>query len=80
MRSGRYGSQGEVLDEALRLLSERDPCQFAEDQADPDAPESVPAWQRILENMKSVPDEVFDRIPADSAEQLGHYLYGTSTI
>ncbi len=40
-------------------------------------PAAVPAWQRIIENMKAVPDEVFDRIPADSSAQLDHYLYGT---
>ncbi len=37
----------------------------------------LPAWKRLLENMKDVPDEVFDRIPADSSAQLDHYLYGT---
>jgi hypothetical protein len=42
-----------------------------------DEPARVPAWKRIIESMKAVPDEVFDRIPADSSEQLDHYLYGT---
>ena len=36
-----------------------------------------PVWKRIIENMKTVPDEVFDRIPDDSSVQLDHYLYGT---
>jgi hypothetical protein len=27
--------------------------------------------------MKDVPEDTFDRIPADSSEQLDHYLYGT---
>jgi hypothetical protein len=27
--------------------------------------------------MKDIPDEEFDRMPADSSEQLDHYLYGT---
>ena len=35
----------------------------------------LPAWKRIVETMKAVPDEVFD--PADSSEQLDHYVYGT---
>jgi hypothetical protein len=30
-----------------------------------------------LENMQAVPDEVFERIAADSSEQLDHYLYDT---
>jgi putative addiction module CopG family antidote len=77
MQSGRYRSEKEVLDEALRLLKQRDQGQGAADQAEPAASEPVPAWQRVLDNMKVVPDEVFDRIPADSSEQLDHYLYGT---
>jgi predicted DNA-binding protein len=36
-----------------------------------------PAWEQVLENMKAVPDAEFERIPADSSEQLDHYLYGT---
>jgi hypothetical protein len=27
--------------------------------------------------MDGMPDEVFDRIPADGSEQLDHYLYGS---
>ncbi len=75
VRSGRYASEGEVLDEALRLLSRRDRGQVSADQPATTGP--VPAWQRVLDNMSAVPDEVFDRIPADSSEQLDHYVYGT---
>jgi hypothetical protein len=45
--------------------------------SDADEPARVPAWKRIIESMNAVPDEVFDRIPTDSSEQLDHYLYGT---
>ena len=75
VRSGRYKSEGEVLDEALRLLHEREQGQEPENQ--PDAAVPVPAWQRVLDHMNAVPDEVFDSIPADSSEQLDHYIYGT---
>lgn len=77
MQSGRYTSENEVLDEALRLLRQRDEEQEKVTQAESAAPELVPAWKRVLENMKAVPDEVFDRIPVDSSAQLDHYLYGT---
>ena len=77
MQSGRYRSGNEVLDEALQLLKQRDQGQGLADPSEPAASEPVPAWQRVLDNMKAVPDEVFDRIPADSSEQLDHYLYGT---
>jgi putative addiction module CopG family antidote len=77
MQSGRYRSENEVLDEALQLLRQRDQVQRTGDQAEPLASEPVPAWQRVLDNMKAVPDDVFDRIPADSSEHLDHYLYGT---
>ena len=77
MQSGRYRSENEVLDEALRLLKQRDQGQETANQSEPAASELVPTWQRILDNMKAVPDEVFDRIPVDSSEQLDHYLYGT---
>lgn len=40
-------------------------------------PAGTPIWMRIIESMKAVPDEVLDRIPADSSEQLDHYLYGS---
>ena len=75
VRSGRYASAGEVLDEALRLLHQREQGRLPENQ--PDAAGPVPAWQRVLDHMNAVPDEDFDRIPADSSEQLDHYIYGT---
>ena len=77
MQSGRYRSENEVLDEALRLLEQHAQVRGSIDQAEPAASEPVPAWQRVLDHMNAVPDEVFDRIPADSSEQLDHYLYGT---
>ena len=38
---------------------------------------AVPAWKQVLDNMKDVPDEDFDRMPSDCSEQLDHYIYGT---
>ena len=75
VQSGRYASEAAVLDEALRLLQQRDQEEEA-DQSKESVTEAMPAWKRVIENMSEVPDEVFDRIPADSSEQLDHYLYG----
>lgn len=35
-----------------------------------------PIWEEILENMKDVPEEVFDRLLKDGASQVDHYIYG----
>jgi hypothetical protein len=34
-----------------------------------------PAWRRVVKTMEDVPDSVFEGIPADSSEQLDHYIY-----
>jgi putative addiction module CopG family antidote len=71
--SGRFASEDEAVAEAVRQVK-----RWEQEQAvHVPAPEALPAWQRVLENMKDVPDAVFDQIPADSSEQLDHYLYGT---
>ena len=40
-------------------------------------PDALPAWKQVLDNMKDLADDEFDRMPADSSEQLDHYIYGT---
>ena len=42
-----------------------------------ESPAAVPAWQLVLDHMSDVTDEEFARMPADSSEQLDHYVYGT---
>lgn len=77
VRSGRYRSEDEVLDEALSLLHLRDQAEDDATQHVPPVNEPLPPWKQVLETMRAVPDEEFDRIPVDSAEQLDHYLYGS---
>ena len=36
-----------------------------------------PIWEQILEMTADVPDEEWDKLPTDLAEQHDHYLYGT---
>ena len=45
------------------------------DDAGPDT-NHRPIWEMITDRMKTVPDEVFDRLPKDGASQVDHYLYG----
>ncbi len=33
-------------------------------------------WEKIEERVKQMPDEVWERVPEDGAEQHDHYLYG----
>jgi hypothetical protein len=35
-----------------------------------------PIWEVIVDNMKDVPPEEFEKLPKDSASQIDHYLYG----
>ena len=36
-----------------------------------------PIWERILERTAAIPDEEWDNLPTDLAEQHDHYIYGT---
>jgi hypothetical protein len=41
-----------------------------------DKANEAPIWEVVMEIVSCVPDEVFDRLPADAASQVDHYLYG----
>ncbi len=75
VQSGRFASERDAITEAVRLLrlTEDGPAP----KTAPEIPPATPAWQRVLHIMGSVPDSVFDRIPADGSSQLDHYVYGT---
>jgi putative addiction module CopG family antidote len=75
VQSGRFASEDEAITEAVRLLRQREPEH--DESAENTVAAAEPVWQKLLRIMSTVPDEVFDRIPADSAEQLDHYIYGT---
>jgi hypothetical protein len=67
--------------EQMRELRRQLDSELASAEANPAAaaepPTTVPAWQRVLDNMSDVPDEEFARMPANGSEQLDHYVYGT---
>src|SRR5262245_6040546 len=86
--SGHYASEDEVLEQAVRMLKDRAEGEGlegkkdirrrveAEDQSS-DVPKRKPIWEVAIERMSIVPDDELERLPADGAEQLDHYLYGT---
>jgi Arc/MetJ-type ribon-helix-helix transcriptional regulator len=73
--SGQFPSVEDAVAGILRRVKASEQEEVV--QTTPPAAKPVPAWQRLLENMRNVPDEVFDHMPSDSSEQLDHYLYGT---
>jgi putative addiction module CopG family antidote len=40
-------------------------------------PVRKPIWERAAELRKTIPAEEWDKLPADGARQLKHYLYGS---
>ena len=79
VHTGHFASADDAIAAAWRAFEQPDRGQSQQraDQSESATVKSVPVWKRVLDNMQAVPDEVFERIPADSSEQLDHYLYGT---
>jgi Arc/MetJ-type ribon-helix-helix transcriptional regulator len=73
--SGRFASEQDAITEAVRLLRQFDPKSNLQNPDTSIPP--VPAWQRLLNIMGDVPEDVFERMPTDGAEQHDHYIYGT---
>jgi len=82
VHSGRYASVDDAMIEAASLLVQRlkqeqaQAMPAAAGQADA-AQTRKPVWERILERSAAIPDEEWDKLPTDLAEQHDHYLYGT---
>lgn len=80
---GRFRSLDDAMAEAARLLvtlqlsqPANEPAQPSIEQA-PTATTHKPIWEQVLELTKDVPDEEWDKLPVDGAEQHDHYIYGT---
>jgi Arc/MetJ-type ribon-helix-helix transcriptional regulator len=71
---GTYGSEAELVADALRLLRERH--QRHEGRPHNGAPE-VPIWEAFEDSLNEIPVEELNRLPPDAAEQHDHYIYGT---
>jgi Arc/MetJ-type ribon-helix-helix transcriptional regulator len=79
VQSGHFASADDAVAAAWRAFErlEQGQSQQRADQSESAIVKFVPVWKRVLDNMQAVPDEVFERIPADCSERLDHYLYGT---
>jgi Arc/MetJ-type ribon-helix-helix transcriptional regulator len=78
VHSGHFASVDDAMTEAASMLLQRlrqDQLQAAPPQAE-SAPITKPIWEKFEEIAAGIPKEVWDTIPADSSEQLDHYLYG----
>jgi Arc/MetJ-type ribon-helix-helix transcriptional regulator len=80
VHSGRFKSVDDAMTRAATLLVQELDQEQA--QAKPPAgdagaaPTHKPIWERILERSAAIPQEVWEKMPADSSEQLDHYIYG----
>jgi hypothetical protein len=59
-----------------KLTEARQPIASAGSEPTP-AHSGKPIWERILERSAAIPDEEWDKLPVDGAEQHDHYIYGT---
>ena len=60
----------------LPLERQQQILDFVEFLAEKHKPQKT-IWEKIDEITKDVPDEVWDKLPADGAENHDFYLYGT---
>jgi Arc/MetJ-type ribon-helix-helix transcriptional regulator len=74
VHSGRFASEDDMVATAVREFLRRS---LAEASPAPVASSSQPVWEDILELTADVPDEEWDKLPTDLAEQHDHYIYGT---
>src|SRR5271157_3911874 len=82
--SGRYQSADEVVRESLKLLDEREnggPAANAVPERPEPATEKAEKVSDIIELFTpiwaSVPDEEWEKLPRDLAQNYEHYLYGS---
>jgi Arc/MetJ-type ribon-helix-helix transcriptional regulator len=77
---GRFASVDEAMAEAARLLllRERPHEPPSEEQPGPaPTPPRKPLWEVFQEIAASIPDHVWESMPADGSKQHDHYIYGT---
>jgi hypothetical protein len=69
----KASAQGLSLKDWLKKLAIGEPKTVARPCLNGD---DRPIWEIITEQMKDVPDQVFDVLPKDAASQVDHYVYG----
>jgi Arc/MetJ-type ribon-helix-helix transcriptional regulator len=83
VHDGHFASVDAAMIEAATLLLRRLELERP-DAAAPAAPDKAaaaptrkPLWERAAELRKTIPEEEWAKLPADGAEQLDHYIYGS---
>ena len=82
VQSGHFASVDDAIASAWRAYHghrHKGQAETAQPTADQEAPaiDHKPIWEEILELTADVPDEEWDKLPVDGAEQHDHYIYGT---
>jgi Arc/MetJ-type ribon-helix-helix transcriptional regulator len=77
VESGRFPSVDAAMTDAAGLLLEKLKQSEANPPAASSSQQQKPIWEEIVEMTADVPDEEWDKLPTDLAEQHDHYLYGT---
>jgi hypothetical protein len=67
--------EGLTVDAWLQRMAEQ--YALAPPPSSTSLPDQRPIWEIIAERMKTVPAEVFERLPQDGASEHDHYLYGS---
>jgi Arc/MetJ-type ribon-helix-helix transcriptional regulator len=73
VQSGQFPSVDEAVATAWRAFALQQPIT----QESSAQPKRKPVWERIQDLTADVPDEEWNKLPTDLAEQHNHYLYGT---
>lgn len=73
---GRFASEAEAIAEAVRLFRQNGspppPTEPGPAPRPTDGAGSMPAWERMIDLMKDLPDSAFDAIPTDLPELHDH--------
>jgi Arc/MetJ-type ribon-helix-helix transcriptional regulator len=86
VHNGHFASVDDAMAEAACLLLQRLKQEQTRQNAAPASaptdrpaasPNRKPLWERAAELRKSIPEEEWAKLPADGAEQLDHYIYGS---
>ncbi len=80
VKRGNYGSEEDVLKEALHLMLKRrsDTTQSGEAEANTvQSGRAKPIWEVAADLRKTVPASEWEKLPTDGAEQLDHYIHGS---
>jgi Arc/MetJ-type ribon-helix-helix transcriptional regulator len=73
VETGQYLSPAQVIEQGLDLLEARDAAtQASKVSSEP------PIWETIASLGQQVPEDEWARIPTDMAQNVDHYLYGSS--